>query len=135
MTFGSSFCKTITVSTYFHVCSGETRGSRTTCFFFLTTWHNWALQQRRKYHLEAADEVAPRKRLTSLLKLALDLMAGIWAGSEFHNWAVDGRNGFEWPTRFDLGTSTARSWDLTDCRNLGSWTWMSGISWHNSSGA
>ena len=25
------FAKTITVSTYFHVCSGETRGSRTTC--------------------------------------------------------------------------------------------------------
>ena len=26
------FAKTVTVSTYFHVCSGETRGSRTTCF-------------------------------------------------------------------------------------------------------
>ena len=39
-------------------------------------------QQRRKYHLEATDEVAPRKRLTSF-KLALDLMAGIWAGREF----------------------------------------------------
>ena len=25
------FAKTVTVSTYFHVCSGETRGSRTTC--------------------------------------------------------------------------------------------------------
>ena len=25
------FAKNITVSTYFHVCSGETRGSRTTC--------------------------------------------------------------------------------------------------------
>ena len=26
------FAKTVTVSTYFHVCSGETRGSRTTCW-------------------------------------------------------------------------------------------------------
>ena len=26
------FAKTVTVSTYFVVCSGETRGSRTTCF-------------------------------------------------------------------------------------------------------
>ena len=26
------FAKNITVSTYFHVCSGETRGSRTTCW-------------------------------------------------------------------------------------------------------
>ena len=34
-------------------------------------------QKRRKYHLEAADEVTPIKRLTSLLKMALDLMAGI----------------------------------------------------------
>ena len=25
------FAKTVTVSTYFHVCSGGTRGSRTTC--------------------------------------------------------------------------------------------------------
>ena len=31
----------------------------------------------KKYHLEGADEVAPRKRLTSPLKLVLDLMAGI----------------------------------------------------------
>ena len=88
------------------------------------TWHNWPLtaETKKKNHLEAADEVAPRKRLTSLLKLALDLMAGIWAGREFHNWAVDGRNDLTWLTWFDLGTSTARSWDLTDRRNLGSWT-------------
>ena len=46
----------------------------------------------RKYHLEAAEEVAPRKRLPSLLKLALDLIAGICSGREFHNWAVDGRD-------------------------------------------
>ena len=77
------------------------------------TRHNWALTaETKKNHLEAADEEAPRKRLTSLLKLAPDLMAGIWAGREFHN--VDGRNDPAWLTRFDLGTSTARSWDLTD---------------------
>ena len=100
------------------------------------TWHNWALTaETKKNHLEAADELAPRKRLTSLLKLALDLMDGICAGREFHNWAVDGRNDLAWLTRFDLGTFTARSWDLTDRRNLGSWTWMLGISWHNNSGA
>ena len=28
------FAKTVTVSTYFDVCSGETRGSRTTCLWF-----------------------------------------------------------------------------------------------------
>ena len=28
------FEKTVTVSTYFHVCSGETRGSRTTCLHY-----------------------------------------------------------------------------------------------------
>ena len=60
-------------------------------------------------------------------------MTGIWAGRKFHNWAIDGRNDLAWLTRFDLGTSTARSWDLTDRHNLGSWTWISGISWHNSS--
>ena len=49
-------------------------------------------------------------------------MAGIWAGREFHNWAVDGRNDLAWLARFDPGTLTARSWDLTDRRNLGSWT-------------
>ena len=53
--------------------------------------------------------------------MALDLMAGIWAGREFHNWAVDGRNDLAWLTRFVLGTSTASSWDLADRRNLGSW--------------
>ena len=62
--------------------------------FFLTTEHNWALTAETKKknnnnNLEAADEVAPRKRLTSPLKLALDLMAGIWAGGEFHNLAVE----------------------------------------------
>ena len=31
-------------------------------------------------------------------------MAGIWAGREFHNWTVDGRNDLAWLTRFDLGT-------------------------------
>ena len=37
------------------------------------TWHNWALtaETKKKKYLEAADEEAPRKRLTSLLKLAL----------------------------------------------------------------
>ena len=89
----------------------------------------------KKNHLEAADEEALRKRLTSLLKLALDLMDGICAGREFHNWAVDGSNDLAWLTRFDLGTSTARSWALTDRRNLGSWTWMAGISWRNNSRA
>ena len=65
--------------------------------FYGMTWHNWALTaETKKYHLEAVDEVAPRKRLASLLKLALDLMAGIWAGREFHNWAVDGRNDLAW---------------------------------------
>ena len=74
------------------------------CFLFLffTTWHNWALTaETKKNYFEAADEVAPRKRLTSLLKVALDLIAEI-------NWAVDGRNDLAWLTRFDLGTSTAR---------------------------
>ena len=75
--------------------------------FFHTTWHNWASTAEPKNHLEAADEVAPRKRLTCLLKLAPNLMARIWAGREFHNWAVDGRNGLAWLTRFDLGTSTS----------------------------
>ena len=32
-----------------------------------------------------------------------------------------------------IGTSTARSWDLTDCHILGTWT--SGISWHSNSWA
>ena len=31
-------------------------------------------------HLEAANEVAPRERLTSMLKLALDIVAGICVG-------------------------------------------------------
>ena len=38
-----------------------------------------------------ADEETPRKRLkrlTSLLKMAVDRMGGICAGREFHNWAV-----------------------------------------------
>ena len=52
-------------------------------------------------------------------------MAGIWAGREFHNWAVDGRNDLAWLTRFDLGTSTARLWDLTDRHNLGFCTYTS----------
>ena len=55
------------------------------------TWYNWASTAETKNQFEAADAKAPRKKLTSLLKLALDLMAGIWAGREFHNWAVDGR--------------------------------------------
>ena len=46
-------------------------------------------------------------------------MAGIWAGRD---WAVDGRNDLAWLTRFDFGTSTAKPWDLTDRRNLWSWT-------------
>ena len=46
----------------------------------------------KKYHLEAADEETPRKRLISLLKLALDLMDGICLEREFHNWDIDGRN-------------------------------------------
>ena len=80
--------------------------------------------------------LASRKRLTSMLKLALDLKDGISTGREFHNWSVDGRNDLARLTRFDLGTSTARSFDLTDRRhNLGSCTWMFGISWHNNSGA
>ena len=37
-------------------------------------------------------------------------MIGIWALREFDNWAVDGRNDLAWLTKFDLGTSTARSW-------------------------
>ena len=90
-------------------------------FFFSTIWHNWALTAKATISFKAADEVAPRKRLTSLLKLALDLMASIWARREFHNWAVHGRNDLAWLTRFDLGTSTARSWDLIDRGNLGSW--------------
>ena len=36
-----------------------------------------AEKQRQTNYLEAADEVAPRKLLTSPLKLVLDLMAGI----------------------------------------------------------
>ena len=51
-------------------------------------------KKEKKNHLEAANEVAPRKRLTSLLKLklVLDRMDGLCAGREFHNLAVDGRN-------------------------------------------
>ena len=60
------------------------------------------LTAETKYHLEAADEVAPRKRLTSLLKRALDLMARIWAGREFNNWVVHGRNDHAWLTSFNL---------------------------------
>ena len=45
------------------------------------TWHYWILTVETKYHVEAADEVATRKRSNSLLKLALGLMSGIWAGS------------------------------------------------------
>ena len=43
------FAKTITVSTYFHVCSGETRGSRTTCLkklFLHQKYHHKNLQPR-----------------------------------------------------------------------------------------
>ena len=57
-------------------------------------------------------------------------MDGTCAGREFQNWAVDGRNDLAWQTRFGLGTYTARSWYLTDRCNLGSWTWISGISCH-----
>ena len=58
------------------------------------SWHNWALLAETKYHLEVADlEVAdteaPKKRLTSLLKLAFDLMDGICTGREFCNWDVE----------------------------------------------
>ena len=67
-------------------------------------WYNWALAAETNNHLEATDEAAPRKRLTSLLKLTLDLMNGVCAGREFHNWAVDGRNDLARLTRFDLGT-------------------------------
>ena len=101
-------------------------------FVFLTT-AQLGINSRDKKSLEAANEVVPRKRLTSLLKQALDLMARIWAEREFYNWAEDGRNDLAWPTKSDLGTSTARSWDFTDLCNLGSCTWMSGISWHNNS--
>ena len=45
--------------------------------YFIVTWHNWASTAEAKNHLEAAIEVTPRKRLTSLLKPALGLMAGI----------------------------------------------------------
>ena len=47
---------------------------------FLKTWYNWALTAETNNHSKVADEV-PRKRLTFILKLALDLMEGIWAGS------------------------------------------------------
>ena len=60
--------------------------------FFLRHGITGHLQQRRKYHLEAADgwrsNTQKAINLPTELKLALDLMAGIWAGREFHNWAV-----------------------------------------------
>ena len=48
------FAKTVTVSTYFDVCSGETRGSRTTC------WQLWALKLHSltALHLRGKTEVA-----------------------------------------------------------------------------
>ena len=70
-------------------------------FFMVTTVHhllflfmtrhthvilNW-VSTARTY--KAADQVAPWKQSTSLLKLVLGLMIGIWAGREFHNWAVE----------------------------------------------
>ena len=62
MTFGSSFCKTFTVSTYFHVCSGETRGSRTTCYVFRELFcllqHILATVQP-KIHLNTKFEILP----------------------------------------------------------------------------
>ena len=77
-------------------------------------WHIFALTaETKKYHLESADEETPRKGLTSLLKLALDLMDRICSKREFHNQTIDGRNDLAWhrlrtgATRFDLGTSTA----------------------------
>ena len=36
------FAKTVTVSTYFHVCSGETCGSRITCFKKVLTILRWS---------------------------------------------------------------------------------------------
>ena len=72
-------------------------------FSFLFLW-----QTKKKLHLQAAAKVAPRKRLTSLLKLALVLWGGIYEGREFLNWAVDGWNDLAWMTRFDLGVSTAK---------------------------
>ena len=43
-------------------------------FCFYMTMHNWASTTKTKtYNLEAADEVASRKQLNSLMNLALDL--------------------------------------------------------------
>ena len=58
------------------------------------------IYNREKNHLEAADKVAPSKRLNSLLKLTFGLMAGIWAGRELHNLPVVGRNDLARLTRF-----------------------------------
>ena len=43
------------------------------------TWNNWSsTAETKKKYLQAADEVAPTKPLTSLLKLALYLMDRIF---------------------------------------------------------
>ena len=50
------------------------------------TCHNWALTAETKSHIGAADEVASRKRLTSLLKLAHfvhSIISWILSGQEF----------------------------------------------------
>ena len=35
-------------------------------YFIFMTCHNWALTAEKNYHLEAADDLEPSKRLTSL---------------------------------------------------------------------
>ena len=81
------------------------------CCCFITR-HNWA-STAETISFRSCWRSSTQTRSNFLLKLALDLMVGIWAGTEFHNWAIDGRNYLPLLAAWGHGHGCLASGDIT----------------------